>query len=383
VDLHPGIPLPRSEGLPDRVAVSLVNFLLSAAVQSSLIFIPLLAEQLGANDWQVGLVGSAYGTAFLLASLLSGWKSDVLGRLFFVRLGLAASGLAFAAQVLAGNLCLLVLVRAAVGLSLGVTLAALIAYAYDSGADMGRFSSYGSLGWILGALGAAVLKECWLLFAVSSLSCWVALAVALVLKEARPLGDPEGVRLWPVLRRNRRIYFGVFLRHLGATAVWIILPLYLAAMGLDRTWIGVLWGINFLSQFLAMRYMGRFDPARIFAAGQALSVVVFVAYAYVRPGPGLVGVQALLGVAWSGLYVGALLLALGSGEERGTAAGLLQSTINLCNAVGPFLGGSLAHLWGYREVMLFAAVLGVAGLFLRPVAYGPARTGTNAGNQQG
>ncbi|MGB9887374.1 MAG: MFS transporter [Moorellales bacterium] len=379
MDLHLELPWPPSEGLPDRAAVSMVNFLLSAAVQSSVIFIPLLAEELGANDWQVGLVGSAYGTAFLLASLFSGWKSDVSGRLFFVRLGLAASGLAFAAQILAADFYLLVLVRAAVGFSLGVTTAALIAYAYDSGADMGRFSSYGSLGWIAGALGAAVLKEFWLLFAASSLFCWAALAVALTLKEAPPQARPQGVRLWPVLRRNRHIYFGVFLRHLGATAVWIILPLYLAAMGLNRTWIGVLWGVNFVSQFVAMRYLGRYSPVRIFALGQALSVAVFVAYAYVRPGPALLGVQALLGVAWSGLYIGALLLALGSGEERGTAAGLLQSTINLCNAVGPFLGGGLAHWWGYREVMLFAAGLGVIGLLLRPATLRSGRIGSSSG----
>ncbi|MCX5853168.1 MAG: hypothetical protein NTZ24_01030, partial [Deltaproteobacteria bacterium] len=60
--------------------VSLVNFFLSFAAMSSFIFIPLLGAHLGASDFEVGLVGAAYGTAFLFSSLFSGWKSDHLGR---------------------------------------------------------------------------------------------------------------------------------------------------------------------------------------------------------------------------------------------------------------------------------------------------------------
>ena len=73
--------------------------------------------------------------------------------------------------------------------------------------------------------------------------------------------------------------------------------------------------------------------------------------------------NALLGVAWSCLYVGALVIVLQSGEERGTAGGIFQATLNLCNAIGPLLGGLIAQYWGYRGVMFFAAGLGVAGMF--------------------
>jgi hypothetical protein len=64
-----------------RWLVSVVNFFLSFATQGSIIFIPLLGVELGASDFQVGLVGAVYGTAFLASSLYSGWKSDGLGRL--------------------------------------------------------------------------------------------------------------------------------------------------------------------------------------------------------------------------------------------------------------------------------------------------------------
>jgi MFS family permease len=78
-----------------------VNFFLSFAVMSSFIFVPLLGVQLGASDFEVGVVGAVYGIAFLFSSLISGWKSDHLGRLLFVRWGLLISSMVFAAQPLA------------------------------------------------------------------------------------------------------------------------------------------------------------------------------------------------------------------------------------------------------------------------------------------
>jgi predicted MFS family arabinose efflux permease len=47
-------------------------------------------------------------------------------------------------------------------------------------------------------------------------------------------------------------------------------------------------------------------------------------------------------VAWSCLYVGALLIVLRGGKEKGTAGGIFQSTLNLCNAIGPIIGGLIA-----------------------------------------
>ncbi|MGB9803875.1 MFS transporter, partial [Desulfofundulus sp.] len=273
-------------------------------------------------------------------------------------------GLAFATQVLAHSLLVLILVRSAVGLALGIATAALIAYAFESGADMGKFSSYGSLGWIFGAVGAALLKEFNLLFLTSFVCCLAAFALSFTFHEASAKKGKIQPKLWLVIRRNFQIYLAVFLRHLGATAVWIILPLYFSSLGMDRFWIGLLWGINFAVQFLVMRFLERFNENKVFAFGQLLSIGVFTAYAFITARPALVVVQAFLGVAWSCLYVGALLIVLRSGEERGTAGGIFQSTLNLCNAVGPFLGGLIAEFWGYRGVMLFAAGLGVAGLLV-------------------
>ncbi|MHB1042773.1 MAG: MFS transporter [Eubacteriales bacterium] len=347
---------------------SLLNFLLNFAIQGSLIFIPLLGAQLGASDFQVGLIGAAYGGAYLLSSLYSGRQSDRWGKLIFVRAGLLLCSLTFVGQMLAHHYFTLTVIRAGVGLALGVTSAALVAHAFESGADMGRFSSFGSLGWIAGALAAALLKKIELLFAVSAVCCVVAFIISMVLTAEAGVKPGQARKSPPSLTGSLKsgfpIYLAVFLRHLGATAVWIILPLYLTSIGIDRFWIAVLWSINFTVQFVVMRFLEPFNANRVFALGQLMSIMVFVAYALARSLWSLVIVQALLGAAWSFLYVGALLLVLRSGEDRGTSSGIFQSTLNLCGVVGPFLGGAIAQVWSYQGVMFFAAAIGAAGLMV-------------------
>lgn len=342
----------------------LVNFLLNFAIQSSIIFIPLLSSGLGASDFQVGLVGAVYGASFLVSSLLSGWKSDSAGRLVFVRWGLLISSVAFATQLLADSVFILMLARSAVGFALGITTAATIAYAFESGMDMGKFSSYGSLGWIFSALAAAITSDIKILFMISFFVCLLAFFSSLAFRESPRLQKPAPVNLWQVLSRGYRVYLAIFLRHFGATAVWVILPLHMMSLGINEFWIGILWSINFTVQFVVMRYLERFSEYKIFALGQVLSIFVFIAFAFASGLASLFAAQALLGVAWSCLYVGALLIVLKGGTERGTAGGIFQSTLNLCNAIGPLTGGLIAQGLGYRGVMFFAAALGIIGMLI-------------------
>jgi MFS transporter, DHA1 family, multidrug resistance protein len=358
-----------------RWLIDLVNFCLSFATMVSFIFIPLLCTQLGASNFEVGIVGAVYGIAFLVSSLFSGWKSDQVGRLVFVRWGLLISSVSFAVQLLAYNVSALIIVRALLGLSLGIAAAATITYAFEAGANMGKFSSYGSLGWIFGALAAALVGDIRLLFRLSFLACLLAFFVSLSFRKIPTHTSSIPPDLWHVIRRDYRTYLAVFLRHLGAAAVWVILPLHFASLGLDTFWIALLWGINFAVQFVVMRRLEGISAYKIFFHGQLLSAVVFAALAVATDRVSLIVVQGLTGVAWSLLYVGALLIVLQSGKEKGTAGGIFQSTLNLCNAIGPFLGGAIAQGFGYRGVMVFAALLSLSGM----VVTFPANRGRSAG----
>ncbi|MEW6446487.1 MAG: MFS transporter [Bacillota bacterium] len=343
-----------------------IGFLLNAAIESSRVFIPLLTKDLGGTNFYVGLVGAANGLAYFATALIIGPQADVYGRLLFVRVGLAASALAFLGQLLARDVATLLAVRTAVGLALGITTGSLVVFAYENRGGVGKFSSFSSLGWIFGATAAALMRDYHLLFLFSFAVCALAFLISLELEEWSKLHMTRTPRSLPVIWRNRAVYLPFFLRHLGASAVWIIFPLYLQELGADRFWIGMVGTANYAGQVILMTLFERFAGAGLFRLGLYLSGVVFLLYTALSHFMQVLPVHVMLSAAWSALYIGALVLLLRSGEERATATGILVANMNLCLAAGPFLGGLLSSFWGYHAPMYAAAALSFAGLFWAP-----------------
>ncbi|MGO0123253.1 MFS transporter [Desulfothermobacter acidiphilus] len=341
---------------------SLLGFLLYLATEASRVFIPLLTVELGGNALGVGLVGGAYGLAYFIAAFWFGRQADLKGRLRFVRLGLALSALGFAAQMLAGSVIALAWLRAMVGFALGVVTGALLVMAYENRGSIGRYSAWCAAGWIAGSFLAALLRNYQLIFLLSALVCWLAFCLSWRLEEKFLLGKVSHPSFWEVLVRHHRVYLPFFLRHLGASSVWIIFPLYLQQLGASKFWIGMAVMTNYLGQSLLMGVVERGDGYRLFRAGMGLSVLVFLLYPCLKIFYQVYPVQLLLAAAWSTMYIGALSVLLRQGEGRGTAAGVLVGIINLCGALGPLLGGVLAYYWGYAAVMVGAALLSLAGL---------------------
>jgi len=111
--------------------------------------------------------------------------------------------------------------------------------------------------------------------------------------------------------------------------VWVVFPLFMASLGASKSWIAILSGINTGGQFICMVFVDKLRESRLFILGFILSSAVFLAYAQCTGYLQLIPVQVLLAVAWSCLYVGALLLLLRKNEERATATGILFSTISI------------------------------------------------------
>lgn len=108
----------------------------------------------------------------------------------------------------------------------------------------------------------------------------------------------------------------------------------------------------------------KFRESRLFHTGFILTAIVFTAFALSTNYLQLVPVQALLAVAWSCFYVGALLLLLKKNEERATAVGIFFSIMSLSEATGPFFGGLAAQLLGYPALMFIAAGFAILGLIV-------------------
>lgn len=114
-------------------------------------------------------------------------------------------------------------------------------------------------------------------------------------------------------------------------------------------------------QFIAMRFVGKFNPAKLFRIGLLVSALVFVIYGIATNYLQLIPVQVLLAIAWASMFIGALNDLLRKSNEQGTVSGLLYSTIYLSAGLGPFLGGAVTQVWGFATLMYMGSSLSFLG----------------------
>src|SRR4030042_312885 len=332
-----------------------INLFSNCAVETSNVFIALYARDLGSSDLQVGFIAAATGIAFLVSSLLFGRLSDIHGRMKFIRIGLGFTALSYLSQILAYSPMTLLAARGFFGLCIGINSSVLMAYTYENQKQIGSFISYGALGWLIGAVTAAIVKKYEALFIISAAVAFIAFLISFLLKEKAT--SHIQVARFPValIKADYKIYLAFFLRHLGGNAIWTIWPLYQSSLGATKLWIAIVEATNMIGQIVAMRFIERFNPARMFQAGLLLSAVVFVIYGLINRYWQLVPVQLLLAIAYSSMFVGALSYLLKHHLEYGTTAGLMNSANAVSAVFGPFLGGAVSEAWGYATLMYVGA----------------------------
>ncbi|MFO7675153.1 MAG: MFS transporter [bacterium] len=345
-----------------RLSPYSVQFLANAGSTVAVVYVPLMARDLGAGTSTIGLLVATYQVAALSSNLLFGRWADYGNRKTFVVVGTVMTAAALVAHAWAGGLAGLFAVRALTGLTMGVFPSALVAYYYDGRPRLGRFTSLGALGWGAGAFAAGAVALGWL-FPVAGAALALGAVVAIAglsnqrVRLAQPFFDGR------VFRRNWRLYLSFYLRHSGAASIWAIFPVYMSDLGASRFGVGLLYGLNPVAQFLFMNALERGAERSMIRAGLALSVIVFVAYAFVPSYRWLIPVQVALALSWSLLYLGSLRQLLRRNPERSTAAGLLQSVLGFSAVTGALLTGVTgAH--GYPVVMLVAATLALAGMLV-------------------
>jgi len=341
-------------------ACILISFLCGLSVQTSGIFLPIFAGDIGASKLQIGILGGLYGASYLVSSLISGRLSDMRGRLPFIRLGLGLAALGYVAQVLAGSPVALILIRTLLGACVAVVDAALMAYNFEIAGRTGRFASLSALGWLFGGVIAIFYHSYHGLFIVSAAASAAAFLVSWTLAREH---NRHSLRpsLIPTIGRNIRVYLPFLLRNIGGNLIWFIFPLFLMELGAGLSWVAILQCMNKAAQFIMMNWADRIKASRLFVGGLLLSAVAFILYATARTYIQIIPAQLILAASWTGLYIGALLLLFKDNEARATAASVLFSSGSLSQAIGPFMGGFVVQSWGYQPAAYIASVLCLAG----------------------
>jgi MFS family permease len=341
----------------------IIQFASNFAVVSILIFIPLIAQSYGANSSTVGILVATYQGMIFLSSALFGRWSDLKGRKQFVVLGLFLASLVFFAHHFATNIYSLFFVRGLAGLAVGIFPAAIIAYVYEKNSKLGLFTAIGALGWGIGSVFAGVVGAYQTLFTYSALLFFGAFLFALVFLKQTKRHIDQPFFSWHIIKRNWRVYLSFFLRHSGAFGIWAIFPLFLAHLGANKLWIGIIYSLNAFGQFIFMPHLERVHSNRLIKWGLYASTATFIIFGLCRNFWQILPFQILLAFSWSCLYLGSLKYLLEHNEEKSTAIGVFNSISSLAGIIGSLLGG-LVGILGYPAVMFTAALFTIAGAFI-------------------
>ncbi|MEM2856291.1 MAG: MFS transporter [Candidatus Nitrosocaldaceae archaeon] len=347
--------------------LKMLNLLENAGIGVASTFIPLYANILTNSYIMIGIIVSSYALAQSLSYTYFGRVSDRLAnRVLFIRLGFLFSAISFYAQILAFDGISLLIIRIIAGVSTGIYTGALIARYYEGGRDnvkLASIISFGSLGWLIGILGGGVLENIFdsnikIIFLLSGSSFLVGFLISLRIRD-NPKGEVR--RLLPIIssiKNNKIIYTTFLIRHVGASAVWSIFPIFLSRIGADTLWISIIYSINALTQFVFMNRASILQNYSIaIKLGTILSSIVFLSYFLIEHYILILPIQILLGVSWSLLYVGSLNYLLIKNQEKATVTSLLESTISVSAIIGPLIGGLLAELFEMKTVIFFAFII--------------------------
>lgn len=341
-----------------------IQFLVNSSFMMTIIFIPLFAKSLGASYFEIGIIGAAFGFMTSISSYIFGRVADIHKLKSILLVGLLASAITFFLQIFATCPISLAIVRGFAGFSIGIAPGALIAFVHYKKKSIGKFSSFGALGWTIGYILAGLIGNIYYLFVISSLFFCIAFICALGLEDIeKPVLD-LGYFSHDTLIKNIRIYLAIFVRHAGAVSVWTILPLYLAYLGANMFWIGMIYAINPAVQFFIMRNMGGFKNETLVSIGYILSIFAFVSFAFAPTYLFIIPGMILVACSWSFLFVGSMNLVIKKNLDIATSAGLLNFSISAASVTGPLIGGTLLQFYGFEVVLFGAAILSFFGFVI-------------------
>ncbi len=339
-----------------------IQLFINSSIMMSNLFIPIFASDLNATGTEIGIIGACYGAALFISTYIFSRAADTYPPKMLLYAGFLSSSITFFIQMYAYDPFSLAIIRALAGFSAGIYPAVLLLYVYNLKRSIGKFSSFMPLGWALGNLMAGLIAVYWQIFTVASLLFAASFLITLTLPNTEA-GTKKKTDLFSIelLKKNWNVYFPFFLRQVGANGVWLIFPLYLANLGANKFWIGIIYMLNPSLQFFIMRRLDRFETKFLIHTGDLLSAAAFLALI-----PLTIFYQSILGLAliafsYSFLYVGSTNELINNNEEKGAAAGLLNSSIAFASIGGSFIGGVILQYFGFRAVMATGAIFAVLG----------------------
>lgn len=345
--------------------------------------IPLYASAVGASAAQVGLVVASSAALPLLLGVWAGAGTDTLGPRRMAQIGALIHAAGAAIIGMAPGLPLIVAGAALAGLANNMMVIACqtsvghLSPAAARDRNYGVFAFWMSLGQLFGPLGAGFLADAYSL-RVAFLACAAAALSPLVFASwlARPSSHTSSGNAQNLLRAHEvyRAAWGLARRAHLRFILWIsflivfgwsiktsFLPLYLQAVGLPKSQIGLIFSFMGAGSMVIRPLLGwlaaRFGRRTVLLGAVALGATAIGCIPLLEHFGPLAAVALAGGIAWGITQPLTMSLMAGAVElrERGLALSLRISSNRLGEVVSPIVFGVLVTWTGIGGAFVTAA----------------------------
>ena len=340
------------------------TFFQHAGVSIVFVFMPIIAKGVTDSILEIGLIVASFSFAQILSEIYFGRHSDKKGtRLKFIRIGFIGCAAAFGLHYFADDMTLLFLARIGAGIASGIMIPAMIAYAYELNVEKKRAAtiiSFHALGWLAGIAAAGFANDLKLIFLISAASFVIGLMFTIKLPNISQEKELKPGTIKKIIVKNKFLFLSLLLRHIGAAAVWTILPLMLIEkLGAELYQISIIYVANTLTAFILMNLMAsriNFSNITKFKIGIGCTVFVFIGLSVITEWWMAMPFMALVGATWAFLFIGGNFHLM-ENNPRSTSTGIFSSTLSISMVIGPVIAGIIAFTFDYVVVMYFAIAI--------------------------
>ena len=347
------------------------TFFQHSGIAITFVFMPIIASGVAESVFEIGIIVAAFAFAQILTETYFGRMSDRKAkRLLFIRVGFILCALTFGLHYFADNTTYLLIARIGAGISSGIMIPPMLAYAYEAGKGKSKVASvisFHALGWLAGIVAAGFANDERLIFVISSGFFIIGFLISLKLPKLQTAKIVGKGIIKKIIVKNKFLFSSLLIRHVGAAAAWTVLPIMLMEyFGAELYQVSIVYVANTLTAFLVMNLMSnkiQIKNITKFKIGIGMTVIVFVGLSMITDWWMAMPFMAIVGCSWAFLFIGGNFHLM-ENNPRSTSTAIFSSTLAISTVIGPVIAGAIAYYTDYTIVMYFSIIVSLSAFII-------------------
>ena len=347
------------------------TFFQHSGIAITFVFMPIIASGVAESVFEIGIIVAAFAFAQILTETYFGRMSDRKAkRLLFIRVGFVLCALTFGLHYFADNTTYLLIARIGAGISSGIMIPPMLAYAYEAGKGKSKVASlisFHALGWLAGIVAAGFANDERLIFVISSGFFIIGFLISLKLPKLQTEKIIGKGIIKKIIVKNKFLFSSLLIRHVGAAAAWTILPIMLMEyFGAELYQVSIVYVANTLTAFLVMNLMSKriqIQNITKYKIGIGMTVIVFVGLSMITDWWMAMPFMAIVGCSWAFLFIGGNFHLM-ENNPRSTSTAIFSSTLAFSTVIGPVIAGAIAYYTDYTIVMYFSIIVTLSAFII-------------------